>query len=50
MTKNREFTMLIVGDVFVRRDDPPSVFQYVKNLLRAADFTLGNLDLDCAGT
>lgn len=41
MTGNREMTMLIVGDVFVRRDDPPSVFQHVKKLLRAADFTLG---------
>lgn len=44
MSKNRELTMLIVGDVFVRRDDPPSVFQYVKSLLREADFTLGNLE------
>lgn len=44
MTGNREMTMLIVGDVFVRRDDPPSVFQHVKKLLRAADFTLGNLE------
>ena len=44
MTGNREMSMLIVGDVFVRRDDPPSVFQHVKKLLRAADFTLGNLE------
>ena len=44
MTKHRELTMLIVGDVFVRRDDPPGVFKHVKDLLRGADFTLGNLE------
>lgn len=44
MSKNREMTMLIVGDVFVRRDDPPSVFQHVKDLMRSADFVLGNLE------
>jgi len=44
MSKNRELTALIVGDVFVRRDDPPSVFQYVKDLLRSPDFLLGNLE------
>lgn len=40
----QELTMLIVGDVFVRRDDPPSVFQHVQGLLRSADFLLGNLE------
>lgn len=44
MPKNRELTMLLVGDVFVRREDPPSVFQYVRDLLRGADFTFGNLE------
>lgn len=44
MSKNQEMTALIVGDVYVRRDDPPSVFQHVKDLLRSADFTLGNLE------
>lgn len=44
MTRNKELTMLIVGDVFVRRDDPPSVFQHVKDLMRSADFMLGNLE------
>ncbi|MGZ8211651.1 MAG: CapA family protein [Burkholderiales bacterium] len=44
MSDNREMTMLIVGDVFVRRDDPPSVFQHVKDLMRSADFMLGNLE------
>ncbi len=44
MTKNREMTMLIVGDVFVLRDDPPSVFKHVKDLMRSADFMLGNLE------
>lgn len=37
-------TMLLVGDIFVQRDDPPSVFQHVRELLRSADFTLGNLE------
>jgi poly-gamma-glutamate synthesis protein (capsule biosynthesis protein) len=36
--------MLIVGDVFVLRDDPPSVFKHVKDLMRSADFLLGNLE------
>jgi len=44
MTKTREQTMLIVGDVFVLRDDPPSVFKHVKDLMRSADFLLGNLE------
>jgi poly-gamma-glutamate capsule biosynthesis protein CapA/YwtB (metallophosphatase superfamily) len=44
MSENREMTLLIVGDVFVRRDDPPSVFQHVKDLMRSADFMLGNLE------
>ncbi len=37
-------TLLLVGDVFVQRDDPPSVFQHVRDLLKNADFTLGNLE------
>lgn len=41
---NREMTMLIVGDVFVKRHDPPSVFQHAKDLMRSADFMLGNLE------
>jgi poly-gamma-glutamate capsule biosynthesis protein CapA/YwtB (metallophosphatase superfamily) len=44
MPQSRELTALIVGDVFVRRDDPPSVFQHVRGLLRSADFMLGNLE------
>ncbi|MDB5921536.1 MAG: hypothetical protein JWN13_472 [Betaproteobacteria bacterium] len=44
MTTKRELTMLIVGDVFVLRDDPPSVFKHVKELMRSADFMLGNLE------
>jgi hypothetical protein len=38
MSKNRELTALIVGDVYVRRDEPPSMFQHVKDLLRSAQF------------
>lgn len=50
----RELTMLMVGDVFVLRDDPPSAFRHVENVMRSADFVLGNLegsacDLDISG-
>jgi len=41
---NRDLTMLIVGDVFVLRDDPPSAFRHVNALMRSADFMLGNLE------
>ena len=44
MTRTRDLTMLIVGDVFVLRDDPPSAFKHVKDLMRSADFMLGNLE------
>jgi poly-gamma-glutamate capsule biosynthesis protein CapA/YwtB (metallophosphatase superfamily) len=44
MAQVKELTALIVGDVFVRRDDPPSVFQHVRSLLQSADFMLGNLE------
>jgi poly-gamma-glutamate capsule biosynthesis protein CapA/YwtB (metallophosphatase superfamily) len=44
MSGNRELVMLLVGDVFVVREDPPSVFRYVRDLLRGADFTFGNLE------
>src|SRR3954470_16054244 len=37
-------TLLLVGDVFVQRDDPPTVFQHVRDLLKNADFTIGNLE------
>ena len=44
MTTKLELTILIVGDVFVLRDDPRSVFKHVKELMRSADFMLGNLE------
>jgi poly-gamma-glutamate synthesis protein (capsule biosynthesis protein) len=44
MASKKQLTMLLVGDVFVQRDDPPSVFQHVGELLRSGDFTLGNLE------
>ena len=44
MTTEREQTMLIVGDVFVLRDDPPSAFRHVRSLMTSADFMLGNLE------
>lgn len=44
MTTDRELTMLLVGDVFVRRDDPASIMQHIGERLRGADFTLGNLE------
>jgi poly-gamma-glutamate synthesis protein (capsule biosynthesis protein) len=37
-------TMLIVGDVFVRRDDPRSVFRHVRETMRGADIMIGNLE------
>ncbi|MBI4504728.1 MAG: CapA family protein [Chloroflexi bacterium] len=44
MATDRDLTMLLVGDVYVQRDDPPSIFRHVGELLRGADFTLGNLE------
>ncbi|MCS0497191.1 CapA family protein [Ancylobacter sp. MQZ15Z-1] len=43
-SKKKQLTMLLVGDVFVQRDDPPSVFKYVGDFLKSGDFTLGNLE------
>jgi poly-gamma-glutamate synthesis protein (capsule biosynthesis protein) len=40
--------MVLVGDVMVDRDDPPSVFRHVKDLLRQPEFTFGNLEGVCA--
>ena len=37
-------TMLIVGDVYVNRKDPPTVFQHVRDRLRQATFLFGNLE------
>jgi poly-gamma-glutamate synthesis protein (capsule biosynthesis protein) len=39
-----ELVMLLVGDVFVQRDDPASVFDHVRDTLRRTDFLLGNLE------
>lgn len=44
MASDRDLTMVLVGDVFVRREDPPSMFRHVGAVLRGADFTLGNLE------
>jgi len=44
MSSKKQLTMLLVGDVFVQRDDPPSVFKHAGELLRSADFTFGNLE------
>ncbi len=44
MSSSKQLTMLLVGDVFVQRDDPPSVFKHVGQLLRDGDFTFGNLE------
>lgn len=44
MPASRAITMLIVGDVSVNRDDPPSVFQYVRDTMRRADIMIGNLE------
>ena len=43
-----ELTLLAVGDVFVDRSDPPSVFAKVASLLRQGDIVTGNLEgLNC---
>ena len=44
MSSQNETIMLIVGDVYVIRDDPPSVMQHVKAFLNSADIVLGNLE------
>lgn len=44
MQLNMQKTLLLVGDIFVQRDNPPSVFQHVGDTLRNADFTFGNLE------
>jgi poly-gamma-glutamate synthesis protein (capsule biosynthesis protein) len=44
MPNNAELTMLFVGDVYVRRADPPSIFAHVAPLLREADVAFGNLE------
>ena len=43
-SKTGDMTMLVVGDIFVQRDDPPSVFGHVRDTLLDADFLLGNLE------
>lgn len=37
-------TLLIVGDVFVRRADPENAFRHVADVFGRADFLLGNLE------
>lgn len=39
-----DLVMLLVGDVFVQRDKPESVFYHVQETLRSTDFLLGNLE------
>lgn len=47
MTVADEQSILIVGDIFVRREQPTSVFRHVKAEFAAADFVLGNLEGAC---
>lgn len=42
--ETRTATLLIVGDIFVRRDEPREAFKHVADRFRAADFVLGNLE------
>lgn len=39
-----DLILLLVGDVFVQRDNPASVFDDVRDTLRRSDFLLGNLE------
>ncbi len=47
MTKERkpgELVIMAVGDVYVNRPDPPSIFARVASVLREGDITLGTLE------
>ena len=44
MPAQSELTLALVGDVRVDRADPMTAFQHVRDILRAADFTFGNLE------
>jgi poly-gamma-glutamate synthesis protein (capsule biosynthesis protein) len=48
MPDTSELTMVLVGDIMVDRQDPPSVFQHVRHMLRKSEFTFGNLEGVCA--
>jgi poly-gamma-glutamate capsule biosynthesis protein CapA/YwtB (metallophosphatase superfamily) len=37
-------TLVAVGDVSPNRDDPPSMFRYCRDILRAADFVFGHME------
>lgn len=46
--KNGELVIMAVGDVFVNRSDPPSVFARVASVLRQGDVVVGNYEgLNC---
>ncbi len=36
--------IMLVGDVLVRREDPPSVFRYMRDVFQQADILFGNLE------
>ncbi|MEE9202999.1 MAG: CapA family protein, partial [Dehalococcoidia bacterium] len=42
MAQKRELTLLAVGDVFINRPSPPSIFEGVRSLLGGADLLLAN--------
>lgn len=44
MVQTEDKTLLIVGDIFVRRPDPKQAFAYVRDVFHSADFVLGNLE------
>ncbi|HEY4201322.1 MAG TPA: CapA family protein [Devosiaceae bacterium] len=39
-----DVTVMIMGDIFVRRDNPAEVFRHITPTLRTADLVIGNLE------
>ena len=45
MADQKTITVLAVGDVWVNRDDPDSMFKHVSHVIKSADLALRNLSL-----
>ncbi len=39
-----DVVVMMVGDIYVRRDDPAEVFRHIKDKLSSADLVIGNLE------
>ncbi|HEY8449054.1 MAG TPA: CapA family protein, partial [Bacillota bacterium] len=40
----RPFTVAMVGDIHIDRDDPPSIFRHIRPLLELSDLRIGNYE------